>query len=73
MRLILHLVISLVILLNAGCSDYLGNNIPDNTEDEVDGICDAPNFEYVSIEWCDGQIYPNPLNSAYIIPFAAGT
>jgi len=42
--------------------------VPTNEE----SVCDRRTVNYQEIAGCDGQIYPHPDSSKYILPFAAG-
>lgn len=34
--------------------------------------CDSQNFQYTSQTGCDGQVYPDPVSSLYVLPYAVG-
>ncbi len=55
------------ILLSCGTNDSVISTA------ELHPDCATNYYEYLEIEGCDGQIYPNPLTSPYIIPFETNT
>ncbi len=42
------------------------------TEPEVELSCIPQNFQYTGQTGCDGQVYPNPVSSDYVLPYGVG-